>query len=145
MTEQLVNVRCFSHVGVSVGDLERSVEFYMGLFGFEKRFENREDGWARVGLRVGDVQLELFSPHPGRQGDVLDPYYPIQFGRPKLALTVDDVTATYARLVGAGIKPLCSVVTTPASRFFFIEDPDGTPIQLHEFNGGVLRVVDLFR
>ena len=67
----------------------------MGLFGFEKRFENREDGWARVGLRVGDVQLELFSPHPGRQGDVLDPYYPIQFGRPKLALTVDDVTATY--------------------------------------------------
>ena len=67
MTEPLVDVRCFSHVGVSVQDIERSVEFYMGLFGFEKLFENSEEGWARVGLRVGDVQLELFSPHPGGQ------------------------------------------------------------------------------
>jgi glyoxylase I family protein len=145
MIERLVNVRCLSHVGLSVRDLERSVEFYTGLFGFEKRFENRDDGWARVGLRVGDVQLELFTPHPGLQGAVLDPYYPVHFGRPKLALTVDDVTATYERLVRAGIKPLCSVVTTPASKFFFIEDPDGTPIQLHEFNSGALRVVDLYR
>ena len=141
MTKRLVNVRSFSHVGVSVRDLARSVEFYMGLFGFEKRFENREEGWARVGLRVGDVQLELFSPHPGRTGDALNPYYPVRFGRPKLALTVDDVTATYERLLGAGIELLCPVVTTPASKFFFIEDPDGTPIQLHEFNSGVLRVV----
>ena len=99
------------------------------LFGFEKLFENGEDGWARVGLRVGDVQLELFSPHPGRQGDLLNPYYPVHFGRPKLALTIDDVTASYERLVGAGIRPLCTVVTTPTSKFFFIEDPDGTPIR----------------
>ncbi len=41
MSERLVNLSC-SHVGLGVRDLERSVEYYMGIFGFE----NREDGWA---------------------------------------------------------------------------------------------------
>ena len=144
MTGPLVDVRCFSHVGISVADLDRSVEFYTGLFGFEKGFENREHGWARVGLKAGDVQIELFSPFPGREGNEVDPYYPTEFGRPKIALTVDDVVATYERLLAAGVQPLCQVETTPASKFFFIADPDGTPIQLHEFHGGQLRVVDLF-
>jgi catechol 2,3-dioxygenase-like lactoylglutathione lyase family enzyme len=142
----LVNVTCFSHVGISVSDLETSVDFYTRLLGFTRRFVNEEEGWARVGLAVGDIQLELFSPWPGNRGEtVVNPFYPKEFGRPKLALTVVDVDGTYARLVAAGIVPLCPVTTTPVSKFFFITDPDDTPIQLHEFKGGERRVTELFR
>jgi hypothetical protein len=48
-------------------------------------------------------------------------------------------------LVAAGVTPLCPIVTTSASKFFFITDPDGTPIQLHQFLGGEQRVTELFR
>lgn len=141
-----VNVVCFSHIGITVNNLEASLEFYVNLFGFERLFEDAHDDWRRVGLKVGDVQLELFSPFPGRTGtDALDPYYPMTFGRPKIALTVSDVDATHDRLVANGVEPLCPVELTPRSKFFFVADPDGTPIQLHEFLGGELRVTDLHR
>ena len=64
-----VNVVCFSHVGITVKDLEASLEFYGNLFGFERLFEDAHDDWRRVGLKVGDVQLELFSPFPGRAAE----------------------------------------------------------------------------
>jgi catechol 2,3-dioxygenase-like lactoylglutathione lyase family enzyme len=141
-----INVVCFSHVGITVSDLEASLEFYCNLFGFERLFDDAHDDWRRVGLRVGDVQLELFSPFPGRApDDALDPYYPTDFGRPKIALTVSDVDATFEQLVAKGVEPLCPVELTPRSKFFFVADPDGTPIQLHEFLGGELRVTDLHR
>ncbi len=141
-----INVVCFSHVGITVRDLEASLAFYSSLFGFERLFDDAHADWRRVGLKIGDVQLELFSAFPGRAPDTaLDPYYPMDFGRPKIALTVSDVDATYDRLLAAGVEPLCPVELTPRSKFFFISDPDGTPIQLHEFLGGELRVTDLHR
>jgi catechol 2,3-dioxygenase-like lactoylglutathione lyase family enzyme len=139
-----INVVCFSHVGITVRDLDASLEFYGRLFGFERLFDDVHDDWRRVGLRIADVQLELFSPAPSREpGSGVDPYYSMSFGAPKLALTVDDVDATYDRLEQAGVHPLCPVQLTPRSKFFFIADPDGTPIQLHQFLGGELRVTDL--
>jgi catechol 2,3-dioxygenase-like lactoylglutathione lyase family enzyme len=141
-----VKVRCFSHLGVTVSNLDVSVDFYMRVLGFTRLFKDIENGWSRIGLGIGDIQLELFSPPPPATSDQgINPFYPCELGRPKVALTVDDVAGTYERLVAAGVTPLCPIVTTPASKFFFISDPDGTPIQLHEFLGGQQRVTELFR
>ena len=74
----------------------------------------------------------------------IDPFYPADLGRPKIALTVLDVAAAHQRLTAGGVTPLCPIITTAMSQFFFIADPDGTPIQLHQFNGGQLRVTELF-
>jgi catechol 2,3-dioxygenase-like lactoylglutathione lyase family enzyme len=140
----LVDVVCFSHLGITVSDLEASVGFYTTFLGFTRLFENNEEGWSRVGLGIGDIQVELFSPWPGSSSGEVNPFYPQALGRPKLALTIVDVEATYHSLVAAGLSPLCPVVTTPVSKFFFISDPDGTPIQLHEFSEGRRRVTELF-
>ena len=81
-----INVVCFSHVGITVRDLDASLEFYGRLFGFERLFDDVHDEWRRVGLRIGDVQLELFTPVPTRgPGEGIDPYYPMSFGAPKVA------------------------------------------------------------
>ncbi|WP_312623632.1 VOC family protein [Pseudofrankia sp. BMG5.37] len=67
-----------------------------------------------------------------------------EFGRPKIALTVVDVEDAYQRVAAAGATLLCPITETRVSRFFFIADPDGTPIQLQEFSAGRQRVVELF-
>jgi catechol 2,3-dioxygenase-like lactoylglutathione lyase family enzyme len=126
-------VRCFSHLGVTVSNLDISVAFYTQVLGFTRLFEDRENGWTRIGLGIGDIQLELFSPRPPATSDSeVDPFYPKELGRPKVALTVDDVEGTYERLVAAGVTPLCSVVTTPASKSLYnstssSEDSSGSP------------------
>lgn len=141
----VVAVRCFSHLGITVSNLDDAVAFYTQILGFRRLFEDVEDGWTRVGLGIGDIQLELFSPWPGATTDGrIDPFYPRDLGRPKIALTVLDVEATYQRLTEAGITPLCPVLTTSKSRFFLIADPDRTPIQLHQFTDGQRRVTELF-
>jgi catechol 2,3-dioxygenase-like lactoylglutathione lyase family enzyme len=143
MSEPVIQVTCLSHFGFTVTDLQRSVDFYSTVLGFEQCMENRESDWTRIGMRLGDVMLELFSRHPGGT-EAINPFYPMPLGRPKIALTVDDAPAAYDRLVAAGITPLCDIVTTAVSQFFFIQDPDGTPIQLQWFAGGRTRVVQLF-
>src|SRR5258705_6574098 len=137
MSSPPVAVRCFSHLGVTVSDLAASIDFYTRVLGFVRRYEDVRKGWTRVGLAMGNMVVELFSPRPAATPEQpFDPFYPTSFGRPKIALTVADVAATYERLGAARITPKCPIVSTSMSRFFFIADPDGTPIQLHEFSGG---------
>ncbi len=139
-------VNCFSHLGIAVSDRDASVEFYTRVLGFVVCFTDIEEGWTRVGLAIGNTLIELFSRRPTPEpGSTVDPFYPMELGRPKIALTVVDVEATYERLVAADITPLCPIIASSVSRFFFISDPDCTPIQLHEFSGGQQRVAELFR
>jgi catechol 2,3-dioxygenase-like lactoylglutathione lyase family enzyme len=145
MSAPPVIVKCFSHLGITVSDLDVSVDFYTQVLGFVVCFTDTEEGWTRVGLAIGNTLIELFSRRPGPEtGRAVDPFYPMELGRPKIALTVVDVEATYERLVASDITPLCPIISTSVSRFFFITDPDGTPIQLHEFSGGQQRVAELF-
>ncbi|OHV57184.1 VOC family protein [Pseudofrankia sp. BMG5.36] len=140
-----VKIDCLSHLGITVRDLSASLDFYTRVLGFVVRFTDEQDGWTRVGLEINGILLEIFSPHRASSSSAgPDPFYPKDLGRPKIALTVADAQATYQRLIDAGVAPLCPVTTTRVSAFFFIEDPDGTPIQLQEFSGGRRRVADLF-
>lgn len=144
MSPPAVGVDCLSHLGITVSDVEASTAFYIDVLGFRRLYDEVQDTWTRVGLGIGDNVLELFSRHPEPDAAAVDPFYPRVYGRPKIALTVADIDAAYDRAVAAGISPLCQIVTTSASRFFFIADPDGTPIQLQVFNGGRRRLTELF-
>lgn len=141
---QPLSTTCLSHIAVTVSDLEASVAFYTQVLGFVRRYDNVNEGWTRVGIALADTVIELFSPYPGQVGDDVDPFYPTPFGRPKIALTVIDVETAFAQLSAAGIAPLCPITSTSQSRFFLIADPDGTPIQLHQFLGGRQRLAELF-
>jgi glyoxylase I family protein len=131
-----------------VNDLRTSVEFYEDVLGFDRQYEyeNVSEGWTRIGLSIGDFLVELFSPKPeSKAGLEIDPFYPMSWGRPKIALTVSNVEAAYSQVVAAQIPVLCPIVLTAVSKFFFVTDPDGTAIQLHEFLKGEARVTELRR
>jgi catechol 2,3-dioxygenase-like lactoylglutathione lyase family enzyme len=140
-----VQVRALSHIGITVTDIDRSVAFYTEVLGFWVRWHDEHDGWRRVGLAVDSMSLELFSPHPtGQPIDPIDILYPGPYGRPKIALTVADIDAAYAEVVERSVPTIGPVTVTGVSRIFFVLDPDGTLIQLHQFDAGHERVADLF-
>ena len=144
MDAPLVTVDCFSHLGMTVSDLDASRSFYTDVLGFVAMYEDANDAWSRVGLALGDIVLELFSTRRGPDPEPRDPLYVAPYGRPKIALTVADVDAAYRAVAEADVAILCPVTETSVSRFFMVADPDGTPVQLHEFSGGRLRLAELF-
>lgn len=142
-----------NHVALSVPDIDRAVEFYCGLLGFEKVIEI---GWpvgtesadqilsvkgtsARVvHLRTANLLIELFqfvTGNPAKQ----DPNRPvIDHGITHLALAVTDLDAEYARLSAAGMRfhsPPTDVA--PGVRTAYGRDPFGNVVELEESLGRV--------
>jgi catechol 2,3-dioxygenase-like lactoylglutathione lyase family enzyme len=143
----------FSHVGICVSDLERSLAFWREL-GFRevKRLDVAGDasdtllGLHDVDLRAvflerDGVRIELLCyAAPGHRG-VGEPRPMNALGLTHLSLRVDDLDATLAALEQAGGRVLhatrvfneelaCSAV--------FVTDPDGTRVELIEGSAGAL-------
>ena len=107
------------HIAVSVPDIARAREFYIDLLG--AREEVRPISWSDnpyideiVGLpgsagdqfmcRLGNTHIEVFEYHAPRS-PAQDPDRGVNtFGYTHFALQVDDIAATYQRLLAAGIR-----------------------------------------
>jgi lactoylglutathione lyase len=120
------------HTCYRITDPDKSVAFYEAL-GFEKRRE----------LPIRDEAVNIFMGLPG-DGDRLELTY--NFGVDSyelgtayghIALTVDDIDATLARLADQGIEPERPPYTVRegGSRLTFVRDPDGYRIELIERSG----------
>ena len=118
------------HTCYRVTDPERSVAFYEAL-GLEKRRE----------LPIRDEAMNYFLGVPGKVQPELELTY--NFGVDSyelgtayghIALTVEDLTATLARLAEQGIEPERAPysVREGGSLLCFVRDPDGYRIELIE-------------
>ncbi len=117
------------HTCYRITEVERSVAFYTAL-GFEER--------RRMPIR--DEAINVFMGLPGA-GDQLEltynfgvDAYEIGTGYGHIALTVDDMAATLARLAGEGIEPEREPyrLREGGSLLCFVRDPDGYRIELIE-------------
>ena len=117
------------HTCYRITDPKRSVAFYEAL-GFEKRRE----------LPIRDEAVNIFMGLPG-DGDRLELTY--NFGVESyelgtayghVAITVDDLDGTLARLAAQGIEPERPPYTIRdgGSRLCFVRDPDGYRVELIE-------------
>ena len=140
------------HAGITVSDLDRSLEFYCGTLGIEllwrRLYEEPEIGRivgvpdatgfdiAMLQLPGGDVQVELLEykgceRHSGSAR-------PCDYGTGHVALFVDDVEALHADLAARGVRfrsdgPV--EMTGGANRggkSLYSLDPDGYVIEFHE-------------
>lgn len=120
-----------THAAIRVTDLARSMKFYSEVLGFPEQFSlTRENGdpWL-VYLKISDNQfIELF---PGAEGP---------FARPDtsafvhICLQVDDIDATYKELTSRGMVATREPkLGGDGSWQFWTEDPDGNPIEFHQF------------
>jgi lactoylglutathione lyase len=118
------------HTCYRITDPERSVAFYEAL-GFEKRRE----------LPIRDEAVNYFLGVPGQPQPELELTYNFETpeggyelgtGYGHIALTVDDLDGTLARLGEYGIEPERPPYTVRAggSRICFVRDPDNYRVEL---------------
>lgn len=125
----------YAHVCYRVFDLERSLDFYLGGLGFTelKRLPIRDEAWNVFVAPEGseDTPLELTW-----NIDRAEPYE-IGTGYGHIALQVDDLDGTLARLADRGIEPERPPyqIREGGSRLCFVRDPDGYRIELIEKAG----------
>lgn len=120
------------HTCYRILDPEASVAFYEKL-GFEVlwRMPIRDEATnIFMGLPGDGARLELTHNH-----DVTEPYE-IGTGYGHIAITVDDLDGSLARLADLGIEPERPPyrVREGGSRICFVRDPDGYRIELIEAN-----------
>lgn len=139
-------IRRFSHIGICVSELERSLKFYRDALGFHEVGRLDVVGEApETLLHLQDVDLEaVFLERDGVRIELLHFRWPAHRGtgepRPMnalglthLSLRVDDLAIAIAALEAAGARVLHATRTWNeelASGAVFAVDPDGTRIEL---------------
>jgi lactoylglutathione lyase len=142
----------FSHFGICVSDLERSLRFYCEAFGFEKA-ESHAIGqeFARLMdfpdvvltsqfIRKGETAIELLAftepaPFGDRERRAVN-----QLGLTHLSFRVGDLEAAAAKVVELGgaivetSRTTIELGETPL-RFVYCTDPDGVRVELMDLGG----------
>jgi len=115
------------HTCYRITDIDRSVVFYQAL-GFEER--------SRLPIRDEAVNVFMGVPGDGNRLELTHNFgvdsYEIGTGYGHIALSVDDLDETLARLAEQGIEPERPPYTVREGgpRICFVRDPDGYRIEL---------------
>lgn len=130
MANEKIKGAGFHHVALRTTDLNKSLEFYMGL-GMKEVLRWGKDELEIVMLDIGDGGIiELFA---NRGVD-----YPAEGRWQHFAICVEDVEAAYALALSLGgkpfiapkIAPLDDAKPAPASiQVAFVEGPDGEQVE----------------
>lgn len=121
----------FSHAAIWVTDIDRAIDFYTRIPGVKEHFRlYYEDGslWL-VYLQFAPMQfLELFPRGKG-------PYErPTNAAFAHICLEAEDIHSFYDAVVANGITPRDEIkLGADGSYQFWIDDPDGNPIEFQQF------------
>jgi catechol 2,3-dioxygenase-like lactoylglutathione lyase family enzyme len=139
-----VHARSFSHVGITVANFERTVQFYWDVFGcplvgvadtpsdrvrsffhVDGAAPTCKIGWIRV---PGGGVLEIFEFQP-QLPPASNPWNRV--GLTHFCFDVRDTQRWYAYLKGKGVDCLSAPERSPRGHsFFFVRDVDGNLIEL---------------
>ncbi len=109
------------HLALRVRDCQVAAAFYGGILGLEEITRNDRDGALRsIWLRLGDAVLML---EHGVRGEGAG-----EGSGHVLALSVDDLPATEARLAAAGVAVVDRTEFT-----LYVTDPDGHRVGLSTY------------
>jgi lactoylglutathione lyase len=121
-----------AHTCYRITDIDRSVAFYTAL-GFEEL--------RRMPIREEAVNVFMGLPGDGARLELTYNFgvdsYELGTGYGHIAVTVDDLDGTLARLAEQSIEPERPPysVREGGSRLCFVQDPDGYRIELIERSG----------
>lgn len=137
-----MSLQSFSHVGICVGDLERSTRFYCGVLGFTEVFSfdfhdelrhtmEADGGFTSRMLARGDLRVELLHWHDrvpagdGQRRAMTDR------GITHLAFRVDSIDDLYdaARRFGGAAHPSTYSRLDGGVEVVYLTDPDGVRIE----------------
>ena len=125
----------FEHVGMTSGDLDRTIAFYCDLLGL-RLVLRKPSGQGEVAfLDAGGGMLEIFA-QPGQTIERARDVLPHEAGMRHLTFAFDDVDAIFATLEASGApiveRPRPAHHTEMIARVAFVRDPDGIIVELIE-------------
>jgi catechol 2,3-dioxygenase-like lactoylglutathione lyase family enzyme len=157
MTDAVVQDVSFCHLVVGVTDMDRALAFYRDVLGMEVIFETlisgepfdavlhakRKQEGRVVGGLLGGLMVELLSlrakpiaDKSARRGIT---------GIQNVSLSVTDLNDTHRRISDAGYPPNQEPFEIGSVRMFFVNDPDGTPVEFIELPDGVRSTYEMHR
>ena len=134
------------HVGIVVKDVDRSINFYTKILGFEIKKDQTEEGkyidtflglkntkvrTVKMTLQDGNMlELLQFKSHPEDN----EAAFITKVGCSHVALTVSDADSLYETLKSEGIETINKPTLSPdgLAKVFFCKDPDGTWFEMVE-------------
>ena len=144
------------HTGITVSNLERSLDFWQNVLGFELSHRAHQTG-ARVeqitGVKGAELRLAVVKTPSGHKIELLEYFAPADRTRVELrpcdvghvhvALTVDDLDAVLKRIAESGWRAAGEPQTltqgpNAGKRVVYVRDPDGTTIEFMQMP----RIVD---
>jgi glyoxylase I family protein len=128
----MLNINHIHHIAIICSDYQKSKHFYTQILGFEVLNEvyRAERQSYKLDLSVnGLYQIELFSfPNPPTRTS-----RPEACGLRHLAFEVNNVVETREYLLRQSVdSEEIRIDEFTNKAFFFIEDPDGLPIEFYE-------------
>lgn len=120
----------FIYTGIRVKDLDASVKFYTGVLGM--KVVDRSTIASAKGIVVNLVTEEggpVLELNYYEKGSPFDAKYVVGEGLDHLAFQVANLDAALAEAKKAG-HPTVQEIRAPASRWAYIQDPDGIWIEL---------------
>jgi catechol 2,3-dioxygenase-like lactoylglutathione lyase family enzyme len=110
------------HVNITVTDPARTSDLMEALFDWRIRWSGpAQNGGYTIHVGSNEHYVALYTPANAAQ--LSDAFAK---GRPlnHIGVEVDDLDATEARVIAAGLKPFSHADYAPGRRFYFL-DPDG--------------------
>lgn len=139
------------HTGITVSNLEHSLEFWQNVLGFEfshRAHQTGEMAGEITGVAGAEIKLAVVKAPGGHKIELLEyvappdrkqhvDLRPCDFGSVHVALTVDNLDAVLQKIAASGWKAAGKPQTLTAGpnagkRVVYVRDPDGTTIEFME-------------
>lgn len=133
-----MNNSVIEHFGMTVSNIENTIEWYKQNFGFEeeKRFDKPGLELKGAVIKLGNTSIELLQPYkPARKQDffigkeVLPKDVLNNTGLAHFALSVKDINVLHKRLKEDNTRILTEIAE---SKYFFCTDPDGILLEIRQ-------------
>jgi len=140
-------IQGIDHTALSVPDMDKALDFYVGVLGFEVEMNagwpsgakplddlvGLEDSASKVAMiRLGNSRLELFQ-YQNPLGKEQDPDRPVcDHGLIHICLAVSGIAEEYERLVDAGVRFNSKPIDLGRETCVYGRDPFGNVIELIE-------------
>ena len=116
----------YSHIAISVTDLDEARDFYCDLLGFEV-LPRPDFGFPGLWLRVGSLQLHLGVVDEAPSAGPGFPHFALYVPTDEFDATIESVRAAGVKMLG---EPSSRVDFGTPVRAAFITDPSGNVIEL---------------
>ena len=148
MSDKSFRIISADHTGITVSNLERSVQFWRDVLGFEfshTAYQKGELAQEITGVDGAEIKLAVLRAPGGHKIELLEylaptdrkraDIRPCDVGSVHVALLVHDLDAVLERIAAAGWEAAGKPHTlkrgpNAGKRVVYVRDPDGTTIEL---------------